>query len=868
MRHFLAILAGFFLFLIVIYTPVFAEIPIVTIPIPSSTSGGTIVINGSANHNDLQNIQGGTTNEYYHLTNAEWVNRIFLYNQSTPFYNWLVLFSNYNCPTGQVVNGTYGNGTLRCTAISSTSTYNATYANLINQNCEAGLVVNGTYPNGSLKCTEVTATSTYNATYANILNQDCPAGEVQNGTNADGSPKCTAQTGGTNYWENVSGHLEPIDNYNVWEPKLEVGATNKLFDVLGFFKSPDAVFSCQGTLSSCGDLLAEPPCSSISGCEWGSCIDDTGLDCSVYSQPECAAHSIVCSETNSCQDDPALDCSVLSEGDCLTASDVCDANYAGDCSLEAYPDCVSLSGCVDEGTSCSGNYYTSCSNKALADCSQASQTSCGLTGIGCLWNFSTCDNNGNCGGLSGYGSITCADYNSCQWSTGEGSSCVGSILDTNCNQISVSDCTSENTNTLCSVLVENDTVNIKAQAGVGQVNDTYQCLDSAGSIGWYSDYQCGMHTNNISSTYISTPNTAVFGGNPAMEVSSTTKITNLNADLLDGNDSSLLIAQGAVGDVQYKGGTGQFNGSSKFNFDGNGNIILNSGFNSGGSSTSICLRANAGSTCLSKISSSNQFGGSISIIDGNGKNALGYSCSNIGQAGNCVMSFFNTTAVQNNIDFGNGRQLIINLSATPSRFNWDIRTWNGTDNSTRIILTGNQTIAELNLTKTNLNVEGNVHIDGNVSFKRPYGMFSDTSTQTIASPNVAYGVTFNTTEDIWEVYKTADNMNFSFGQTGDYLIELSAVVVTDTNNKHVEIWVQKNGINVPRSNTKVEIPNAGTEQVIAVPFIIDMNMTDVFRVMYASDDAGTQLVYTPETSYSPSTPSIIMTISKISEMTL
>ena len=167
----------------------------------------------------------------------------------------------------------------------------------------------------------------------------------------------------------------------------------------------------------------------------------------------------------------------------------------------------------------------------------------------------------------------------------------------------------------------------------------------------------------------------------------------------------------------------------------------------------------------------------------------------------------------------------------------------------------------------NANITQNLVVLGNVSIKKPYGMYSSTQTQTIAVANTAYPVTFNWTEDDYQMRKSNDNANFTAGQTGDYLIELSAIAVTDLPNKHIEIWVQKNGINVPRSNTHVEITNAGTEQVIAVPFIIDLNTTDKFRIMYASDDAGTQLLYTPATSYSPETPSIIMTFSKISEVT-
>lgn len=46
----------------------------VIIQIPSTSSGSTIIINGSANHNDLQNIQGGSATERYHLTNAQYNN--------------------------------------------------------------------------------------------------------------------------------------------------------------------------------------------------------------------------------------------------------------------------------------------------------------------------------------------------------------------------------------------------------------------------------------------------------------------------------------------------------------------------------------------------------------------------------------------------------------------------------------------------------------------------------------------------------------------------------------------------------------------------------------------------------------------------
>lgn len=184
---------------------------------------------------------------------------------------------------------------------------------------------------------------------------------------------------------------------------------------------------------------------------------------------------------------------------------------------------------------------------------------------------------------------------------------------------------------------------------------------------------------------------------------------------------------------------------------------------------------------------------------------------------------------------------------------------------------GNSTLRWLKGWFGDLDVSGtatvnNLVVNGNFSAVRPYGMFSSTQTQVITNPNTAYPVTFNYTEDSHLIYKASDNANFTFGDSGDYLIEISAIADVDTPNKHVELWAQKNGVNIPRSNTKVELPTATTETLIVVPFIIDMNTTDVFRLMMASDDGGSQLLYTTNTSYSPETPSIIITFTKISEI--
>lgn len=177
---------------------------------------------------------------------------------------------------------------------------------------------------------------------------------------------------------------------------------------------------------------------------------------------------------------------------------------------------------------------------------------------------------------------------------------------------------------------------------------------------------------------------------------------------------------------------------------------------------------------------------------------------------------------------------------------------------------GNSQITDDGLT---VNISYNLHVDGNVSMKRPYAMYSDLTTQRIGVANTAYPVNFSVTEDDYLMSIASNRQNITFLQSGDYLIIVSAIVDVDTPNKAIEIWAQRNGENINNSNTRVVVPSSLTETLIVVPFVLDMNSGDQFRLMWASSDAGSRLVYTTNTSYSPASPSIIMTITKMSEVT-
>lgn len=173
---------------------------------------------------------------------------------------------------------------------------------------------------------------------------------------------------------------------------------------------------------------------------------------------------------------------------------------------------------------------------------------------------------------------------------------------------------------------------------------------------------------------------------------------------------------------------------------------------------------------------------------------------------------------------------------------------------------------QLNITTTGDITARNLNLTGNLSVKRPYAMFSDMTTQNITSTGTATPVNFNTTEDAYQITIT-NKQNISVQQQGDYLIEISAIVKSQNTNKRVEIWIRKNGVDIPRSNTIYDFKGINTVAVISVPFIIDLQTTDNFQVMWAGNDNTISMEAVTATGYSPATPSIIMTMNKISEIT-
>ena len=147
----------------------------------------------------------------------------------------------------------------------------------------------------------------------------------------------------------------------------------------------------------------------------------------------------------------------------------------------------------------------------------------------------------------------------------------------------------------------------------------------------------------------------------------------------------------------------------------------------------------------------------------------------------------------------------------------------------------------------------------------PYGTFTTSANQTVAGANTATVVNSSfTTQDANKI--TISNGKITVQETGDYFVMFSAVFTkSNANSTTADLWLRKNGVNVPDSNTRVTISGGGGETVMVANFILDLNAKDYIEFVFSSPDANTKLTYYSASSNPtrPAVPGMIATINLI-----
>ena len=154
-----------------------------------------------------------------------------------------------------------------------------------------------------------------------------------------------------------------------------------------------------------------------------------------------------------------------------------------------------------------------------------------------------------------------------------------------------------------------------------------------------------------------------------------------------------------------------------------------------------------------------------------------------------------------------------------------------------------------------------VQLRDNIVKQFNYGSFYDTTDQTAALINTAYGMTFNTTELSYGVTIGSPTSRVYVDRANVYNIQFSAQFInTGGGANRVWIWLRKNGTDVTQSATVIRIQGNNTENVAAWNFLLQLNAGDYFELMWEVDSTDVSLHADPATAIHPAVPSIILTV--------
>lgn len=163
--------------------------------------------------------------------------------------------------------------------------------------------------------------------------------------------------------------------------------------------------------------------------------------------------------------------------------------------------------------------------------------------------------------------------------------------------------------------------------------------------------------------------------------------------------------------------------------------------------------------------------------------------------------------------------------------------------------------------------QGTQGLSGTSSFS--YGSFYDTTDQSVTSGQVA-AMQYNTNDFASGVSiindTNADPSIIKVTNAGKYNIQFSAQLYRESGGSaaHVDIWLRKNGTNVPDTSTKIHLANNNTYVVAAWNFLVSAAAGDEYQIMW-SQDASVILAHEAEDLVTPhpAIPSIILTVTQV-----
>jgi hypothetical protein len=151
-----------------------------------------------------------------------------------------------------------------------------------------------------------------------------------------------------------------------------------------------------------------------------------------------------------------------------------------------------------------------------------------------------------------------------------------------------------------------------------------------------------------------------------------------------------------------------------------------------------------------------------------------------------------------------------------------------------------------------------------------YGAFEDVTTQSAVLANTDYPVKFNTVNLSNGVSVVNDGSGnptrVTLANTGIYNIQFSLQLekTGGAGNMIVDIWVRKNGVDIPSTTGKVVLTGgvSASPVIAAWNYVLDLAAGDYVQLMWATSNTNVVIIAVPATPPHPSIPSSILTVTQ------
>jgi hypothetical protein len=156
-----------------------------------------------------------------------------------------------------------------------------------------------------------------------------------------------------------------------------------------------------------------------------------------------------------------------------------------------------------------------------------------------------------------------------------------------------------------------------------------------------------------------------------------------------------------------------------------------------------------------------------------------------------------------------------------------------------------------------------------IPYNNTYGSFYDTTSQGNTPASTARAININSTATASGVSIQSGN-RITVDHDGIYNIQFSLQLTkSDNGNDDADIWLRYNGVDVPNSNGIVTLIGNNGKSITAWNFVQTMTASSYCQIYWSSGDSNLTIlaVGTQSSPTRPATPSIIVTVDKISSIT-